>query len=213
MNLARWGLALGLVGVSWSSKASAQAPQGAPATPQPPAQTAPPLAQERGAPAPNSAARPKPPEAPRNVTVEPSNAASEDFATRAANAEMSGNPQASLALAARAIEADPRDPWPHYDKAMALARLGNVDDAMKSFAAAEERFNVADIWGRSIAIYGGAHALATAGRCEEAKREYLRYAAFINERDPHSADMAVRYAATCRAPAPAAPASPTRPSP
>jgi tetratricopeptide (TPR) repeat protein len=210
MNLARCCVALGLVAVSWSSRAWAQPTQGASSTPQPPAQTAPPLPQESGAAAPpNSAARPKPPEPPKNVNVEPSNTTSEELATQAANAEMGGNPQAALALAARAIEADPRDPWPHYNKAVALARLGNIDDAVKSFGAAEQRFNIADIWGRSIAIYGGAHALATAGRCAEAKREYLRYAAFINERDPYSANMAVRYANDCRAPAAVSPAPAT----
>jgi tetratricopeptide (TPR) repeat protein len=127
---------------------------------------------------------------------------------------MAGDPQAALAYAERAIAADPRDPWAHYNKAMALARLGNVDEALKSFAAAEQRYNVADIWGRSVAIYGGAHALSVASRCEEAKREFMRYAAFVRERDPRSAAMAERYAAGCREfqiVVPATPPSPTSP--
>jgi Flp pilus assembly protein TadD len=130
---------------------------------------------------------------------------------------MEGNPQAALAYAARAIAADPKDPWAHYNKAVALARLGSVDDAVQSFRAAEERFNLGDVWGRSVAIYGSAHALAQAGRCDEAKSEYHRYAEFVRERDPRSADMAVRYAATCRptvtVPSTATPPSPSSPAP
>jgi tetratricopeptide (TPR) repeat protein len=133
--------------------------------------------------------------------VNSSTPASQALSTRAANAQMTGNPEAALQYAAKAVAADPNDPWAHYNKATALARLGNVDDALKSFAAAEERFNLADIWGRSVAIYGGAHALSEVGRCEEAKREYQRYAAFVRERDPVSADMATRFAATCMTPA------------
>jgi tetratricopeptide (TPR) repeat protein len=161
-------------------------------------------------------AEPTPPEPPKDVKVEPSTADSEAFATRAASAQMGGNPAVALEYAARAVAADPRDPWAHYDKAAALSRLGNIDDALRSFRAAEERFNVADIWGRSIAIYGAAHALSQAGHCEEAKAEFLRYAAFVRERDPRSADMAMRYAADCRAPvaAPSAPPStPVAPNP
>jgi tetratricopeptide (TPR) repeat protein len=138
---------------------------------------------------------------PKNIDVASSTADSRALGTRAATAQMNDNPQAALQLATRAIAADPRDPWAHYNKAAALARLGNVDEALKSFATAEELYNVADLWGRSVAIYGGAHALATAGRCEEAKKEFLRYAAFVRERAPRSADIAVRYAADCRAPA------------
>jgi tetratricopeptide (TPR) repeat protein len=132
------------------------------------------------------------------VTVSSSNADSQAFSTSAANAQMAGDPQAALGYADRAIAADTRDPWARYARGMALARLGYVDDALKSFATAEELFNPADVWGRSIAMYGRAHALSVASRCEEAKREFSRYAAFVRERDPRSADMAMRYAAGCR---------------
>ena len=216
MNLGKSGLALGLVALIWSpavwSKPRppldvtiAQATQPPPPSTQPAAQP-PPQAGK------TTAAQP-PLQAPRNVSVDASTPTSEAFATRAANAEIAGNPQAALTYAARAIEADPRDPWAHYDKAAALARLGNVDDAMKSFTAAEERFNAADVWGRSVAIYGGAHALSEAGRCEEAKREFLRYASLVRERDPKSADLAVRYAASCRPPAQVPAAAPPSPMP
>jgi tetratricopeptide (TPR) repeat protein len=219
MNLGKLGFALGLVAIFWSPAAWSK-PQPpldvtiAQATQPPPPSTQPPPQTRAQATTTTVAAQP-PLQAPRDVRVDASTPDSEALATRAATAEIAGNPQAALAYAARAIEADPRDPWGHYDKAAALARLGNIDDALKSFAASEERFNVADVWGRSVAIYGGAHALAGAGRCEEAKREFLRYAAFVRERDPRSADLAVRYAADCHGPAvvPATPTAPPAPSP
>jgi tetratricopeptide (TPR) repeat protein len=135
------------------------------------------------------------------VTAEPSTPESEALATNAAHAQMGGNPQAALTYAARAVDVDRRDPWAHYDKAIALAHLGNVDDALKSFAVAESRFAPNDVWARSIAIYGAAHTLATAGRCEEAKKEFFRYSSLVRARDPRSADMALRYADACRSPA------------
>ena len=208
MNLGKLGVGLGLVAIYWSPAAwskpqppldvaVAQATQPPPPSTQPPPQPTPPAQPSK-----TQARAAAPLEPPKDVNVDSSTAGSEAYATRAANAEIAGDPQAALTYAARAVQADPRDPWAHYDKAAALARLGNTDDALKSFTAAEERFNPADLWGRSVAIFGGAHAYAEAGRCEEAKREFLRYAAFVRERDPKSADIAVRYAASCRAPAP-----------
>jgi tetratricopeptide (TPR) repeat protein len=146
-------------------------------------------------------ARAEPPQAPKNVKAEPSTSKSSRLASSAASAQIAGDPQAALALAERAIAADPRDPWAFYDKGAALARLGKVDDALKAFSDAEGRYAPFDQWGRSIAIYGRAHALGEAKRCEEARREFARYAALIRERDAKSADMANRYAASCVSPA------------
>jgi len=256
MNLVKLGLALGLVGISWSPSARAAPSDEAPSATQPPPQAQPPLPlpgtapattstpatpaasepiatspgvdlppEATGVPAPSAGTSPQPspvppqpvtapaprqpatkvtapapavPRPPQDVTVSSSTADSQAYGTSAANSQMAGNPQAALSYADRAIAADPRDPWAHYDKAMALARLGDVDDALKYFKASEERFNLADTWGRSVAIYGGAHALSVASRCEEARREFQRYAAFVRGRDPRSADMAMRYAAGCR---------------
>jgi Flp pilus assembly protein TadD len=140
-------------------------------------------------------------EAPKNVNVEPSTPASRSLSSQAASAQMSGDPRAALTLAERAIAADPRDPWGHYNRADALARLGRTDEAVSAFGAAEQRFAASDMWGRSVAIYGSAHALSQAGRCDEARREFIRYADFVRPRDPLSADLATSYATTCRAPA------------
>jgi tetratricopeptide (TPR) repeat protein len=142
-----------------------------------------------------------PPQAPLNVKAEPSSPQSARLSSRAASAEMRSDPQASLALAERAIKANPRDPWGYYDKGAALGRLGNVDGALKAFASAEERFALGDQWGRSVAIYGRAHALAEAKRCDEARPEFARYASLIRERDSKSAGLAMRYATDCKSPA------------
>jgi tetratricopeptide (TPR) repeat protein len=130
--------------------------------------------------------------------------------SEAASAEMSGDPQAALAYADRAIQADPRGPWGYYDRGMALARLGQTDQALKAFSAAEERYGLGDVWGRSVAIYARAHALDQARRCDEARQEYQRYAIFIRERDPKSADLATRYAADCKTPTEPGHAAPER---
>jgi tetratricopeptide (TPR) repeat protein len=140
------------------------------------------------------------PQAPKNVNVEPATSKSSHLTSRAASAETAGDPQAALKLAERAIAADGRNPWGYYDKASALARLGKVDDALKAFNDAESRYAASDLWARSIAIYGRAHVLAGAKRCDEAHGEFMRYAALIRERDPKSAGMAARYSADCASP-------------
>jgi Flp pilus assembly protein TadD len=174
MNLTKLTLALGIVGISAVGTARVASAQG------------------------NANA---PLEAPKNVTVEHSTPASRALSTQAAHAQMSGDPRAALTLAERAIAADPRDPWGHYNAADALARLGRTDEAVAAFGAAEERYVASDAWGRSVAIYGRAHALSEAGRCDEARREFVRYADFVRPHDPQAADLATSYATTCRAPA------------
>lgn len=151
-----------------------------------------------------------PPEAPRNVNAEAATPRSAELSSRAASAEMAGDAQNALKLSDKTIAANPHDPWGYYDKAVALAHLARVDEALQAYSSAEGLFAPSDLWGRSIAIYGRAHALEESGRCTEAKSEFERYAAFVRERDPKSADMAARYAADCRSPAAEAP-RPSRP--
>ncbi len=143
--------------------------------------------------------------APKNVNAEPSTPRSAELSTRSATAEMSGNPSYSLKLADDAIRADPKDPWPYYDKGMALARVGELDGALAALDAAEQHFAASDRWGRSVAVFGRAHALSEAGRCVEAEKEYDRYASLIPE-DAGSVAIAHRYAADCQQ-APTTPAS------
>lgn len=144
--------------------------------------------------------------APQNVNAEPSTPQSAALTTRAAIADMNGNPQQARDLANQAIRANPRDPWPHYNKGMALAQLGETDAAVASLYAAQQRFAPTDRWGRSVAIYGRAHTLSRAGRCTEAVQAFAEYATYVGKDDPAGAEMARRYALDCRAPS--APAQP-----
>ena len=199
MKLEKMTVGLAVVGVCWSFAAWSQQPT------QPPAQAEPeqveePAQPELPPPAPLNVP-PKPAEAPKNIGVEPSTKDSRALSSSAASAQIAGDPQQALALSKRAMDADPQDPWPHYIRASALARLGQVDDAVRGFRDAEGRFAPSDVWGRSVSIYGAAHALSEVGRCDEARTEYHRFAAFVRDRDPKSADMAMRYAADCKSPA------------
>jgi tetratricopeptide (TPR) repeat protein len=146
--------------------------------------------------------------APQNVNAEPSTRQSAALTTQAAVADMKGNPQQARDLANQAIRADARDPWPYYNKGMALAELGETDAAIAALYAAEKHFAPTDRWGRSVAIYGRAHALGQAGRCVESRQAFEEYASFVGKDDPTAATMARRYAADCRAPATPAPAQP-----
>ncbi len=150
---------------------------------------------------------------PQNVKAEPSTPASAELSSRAASADMAGNPQYGVSLADRAIRADPKDPWPYYNKGMALAQAGEVDGALAAFVAAEQHFSPTDRWGRSVAAFGRAHTLAMAGRCAEARQAFDAYAA-LNSTDENAVKLAKRYSADCEAtarsssapaPAPAAP--------
>jgi tetratricopeptide (TPR) repeat protein len=146
--------------------------------------------------------------APRKVNAEPATPRSSALSTRAAIADMNGDPAQARDLANEAIRANPRDPWPYYNKGMALAQLGETDGAIAALFAAEQHFAPADRWGRSVAIYGRAHTLRKAGRCPEASKAYEEYASFVAQQDPQSATLARRYAADCRVPAPASPVPP-----
>jgi tetratricopeptide (TPR) repeat protein len=143
--------------------------------------------------------------APQNVNAEPSTPQSAALTTRAAIAAMNGNPAQARDLANQAIRADPRDPWPYYNKGMALAQLGEIDAAIAALYAAEKHFAPTDRWGRSVAIYGRAHSLSQAGRCVEAVQAFAEYAIFVGKDDPQAASMARRYAQNCRAAAPLTP--------
>jgi tetratricopeptide (TPR) repeat protein len=152
---------------------------------------------------------------PQNVNAEPGNRQSSELTSRAATADMQGQRQQAVELANQAIRADSRNPWPYYNKGMALAELGETDAAIAALYAAEQRFAATDRWGKSIAIYGRAHALTRAGRCMEAVQVFGEYANFVAKSDPRSAEMARRYAVDCQAPGAraAGPAPATPPAP
>lgn len=134
--------------------------------------------------------------APENVNAEPSTPRSQEMATRAAIAEMQGDPRGAIQHADRGITADPADPWPYYNKGSALTTLGQTDEAVASFAQAEQRFAPNDRWGQSVAIFGRARALSQAGRCSDARRVFNEYATLMRD-DPAAASLAHRYAGQC----------------
>jgi tetratricopeptide (TPR) repeat protein len=150
-------------------------------------------------------------QAPRNVNVEPATRQSSELTSRAATADMKGQPQQAVELANQAIRADARNPWPYYDKGMALAATGEIDGAIAALYAAEQRFAPTDRWGKSVAIYGRAHTFAQAGRCVEAVQAFSEYARFVEKDDPHAAQMARSYAVDCRPGQPATAPSSVRP--
>jgi len=139
--------------------------------------------------------------APENVGAEPSTPASVALSGRAATAEMKGNPQDSLKLADQGIRANPKDPWPYYDKGMALARVGEINGALAALLTAEQHFAPGDRWGRSVAVFGRAHILAEAGRCDEARAAFQEYMSLVRG-DPEAVALASRYSRDCRPPAP-----------
>jgi hypothetical protein len=157
--------------------------------------------------APAATAAPGVLKAPENVNAEPSTPASAALSSRSATAEMKGDPQDALKLADEAIRVNARDPWPYYDKGMALARVGETNGAVAALLAAEQHFAPGDPWGRSVAVFGRAHTLAEAGRCEEARAAFQEYMSIVRG-DPEAVALASRYSRDCRPPAPtAAPAA------
>jgi tetratricopeptide (TPR) repeat protein len=140
----------------------------------------------------------EPVQPPHNINVEPSTPQSSQAATQAATAEMKGDAQAALKFADQGIAADAADPWPYYNKAEALARLGQTDAAVATFSQAEQRFAQGDRWGKSVAIFGRAHALAQAKRCQEARAAFNDYATLLSD-DPNAVQLARRYSDDCDA--------------
>lgn len=137
--------------------------------------------------------------APQNVRGTPASPESARLASKSALARASGHLEDALALAEQGIRVDDDDPWPYYNKAMTLGELGRVDEAAAAFREAERRYFPADLWGRSVAVYGRANTYAQAGRCAEAKQAYEEYVSLIANYDPKSVDVVRQYGADCRA--------------
>jgi tetratricopeptide (TPR) repeat protein len=124
--------------------------------------------------------------------------------TESVKADIAGDHEKALRLADDAIKADPNDPWGYYNRGDALASLKKVDDAVAAFHDAERRFPETDPWGKSVAIWGQANALAQAGRCQEAGTHYERFSVFVEKIDPSAAGQGRKVAKQCVTHAPAA---------
>ena len=137
--------------------------------------------------------------APRNLSAAAGSRQSAELATRSAVAQMNGRPADALALAEQGIRVDANDPWPYYEKAMALGELGQVDAAAAAFRESERRFFRGNLWGKSVALYGRGHTYAQAGRCAEAQKAFDEYTALVGSFDAKSAELVHRYVDECRA--------------
>jgi tetratricopeptide (TPR) repeat protein len=195
MRLTMGTLALGLLVLAGTARGEEAT------SPAAPAQATAPATAPASAPAPAAATTAGDLKAPENVHAEPSTAASAELSSRSATAGMKGNAQESLKLADRGIRANSKDPWPYYDKGMALARVGEINGALAALLAAEQHFAAGDRWGRSVAVFGRAHTLAEAGRCDEARAAFQEYMSLVRG-DPEAVALASRYSRDCRPPAP-----------
>jgi tetratricopeptide (TPR) repeat protein len=124
-------------------------------------------------------------------------AAASSRASLAAEALSRGDAVAALARADEAVIQDPRNAWAHYNRAAALAELRKVDEAVKAYDLAAERFGDGDRWGKSVAIWGKAHLLYRAGRCPDAAAVFAQYARTVEAVDPPSAALARSRSASC----------------
>jgi tetratricopeptide (TPR) repeat protein len=124
--------------------------------------------------------------------------------TESVKADIAGDHDKALRAADDAVKADPNEPWGYYDRGDALLSLKKVDEAVAAFHDAERRFPETDPWGKSVAIWGQANALAQAGRCQEAGTHYERFAVFVEKLDPSAAGQGRKVAKQCVTHAPAA---------
>jgi tetratricopeptide (TPR) repeat protein len=109
-----------------------------------------------------------------------------------------GRSSEALARAEHAVRLAPWNPYAHYDRAVALRRLGRTDAAVAAFREAERRFGNADRHGKAISIYGRARALDDVGRCSDASVAYTEFSRFTSVFDPAASKMALGYAQQCR---------------
>jgi tetratricopeptide (TPR) repeat protein len=82
---------------------------------------------------------------------------------------------AALTIASRA----PKSAWLDYERGVALGELGRTDESVRAFQAAEAE--LADPRHKSLAIYGRARALDSAGRCTDAYVVYQQYASLARK--------------------------------
>ena len=116
----------------------------------------------------------------------------------AAKAEVQGHFDEALSLADKALSKDAKNPWAAYVRAGALGSLRRPDEAVVVFKEAEQRNSAAEMWGKSIAIWGQANVLSQVGPCEEAAPLFFeRFAAFVAAVDKAAAELARQYAKHC----------------
>lgn len=133
--------------------------------------------------------------APLQQSAAPS--AADGLTSQSVQAELAGDHAKALQLADDAIKSDAKNPWARYAKGDALGSLQRTDDAASSFREAEQHFSDAEMWGKSIAIWGQANAFLQVGRCQDSSPLYERYASFVEKVDPEAAALARRFEKSC----------------
>jgi tetratricopeptide (TPR) repeat protein len=108
-----------------------------------------------------------------------------------------GRYREALILADQGIAAVPNNPWAHYNRAIALGRLGRTDESVEAYRTAERHFGGNRI-GQAISLYGRAQTLANAGQCGDAKKAFGEYINFVTPFDPGGAANAREVAENCR---------------
>jgi tetratricopeptide (TPR) repeat protein len=122
---------------------------------------------------------------------------SSPLTTASVEAAGAGDFAKALSLADEAISKDAKDPWGYFNRGGALRALHRTDEAVSAFNDAEARMPAADLWGRSVAIWGQADALSRDGRCRDAAAVYERYAVTVEKVDRGAAALARQYAQHC----------------
>jgi tetratricopeptide (TPR) repeat protein len=133
--------------------------------------------------------------APLQQSAPPS--AGDNLASQSVEADVAGDHDKALKLADDAIKSDSKNAWARYDRGDALSTLRRPDDAIVAFREAEQRFSKAEVWGKSIAIWGQANVLIQVGRCAEASPIFERYASLVEKLDKGAAELAREYSRRC----------------
>jgi tetratricopeptide (TPR) repeat protein len=133
--------------------------------------------------------------APRQQSTPPT--AADNLASESAEAELAGDHDKALRLADDAIKSDPKNPWAYYNRGDALGALHRLDEAIAALENAERRFSAAELWGRSIAIWGQANVFYQLGRCQDAAPIFERYASLVEEVDKGASEGARQAARHC----------------
>ncbi|MBX3193427.1 MAG: hypothetical protein KF819_40975 [Labilithrix sp.] len=126
--------------------------------------------------------------------VEP--VASDPAMTELVTGVMTRNYAGALEASERVGESARGSGWVDYNRAVALAGLDRIDEAVAAYRAAEGRF-AAEPSAKAVAIYGRARALDGERRCVEAKKAYAEYAELVRGASPDDAAMAEKIARAC----------------
>jgi tetratricopeptide (TPR) repeat protein len=130
--------------------------------------------------------------------VAPGPSAEEPLVTDMTRAVSAGDFTKVLELKDKVPPSAAPNPWIDYNVGAAFAGLGRTDEAVAAYQRAERAFGEGDRWGRSVAIWGRARALGTAGRCDDARAAIQEYAQVLGASDPHALRLATGYASDCK---------------